>query len=65
MEYIQDETSIQVLDKIISQPKFELLSFYPDQIEIKLTFQDPLEVSLGEYLDRLNVTLLQPYFLQI
>ena len=40
-------------------------SFEHNQIQIKLSFEDPLDVSLGEYLDMLEVKLLESYFLRI
>ena len=65
VNFTQDESSIQQLNIIIPQPAFELTSFEHNQIQIKLSFEDPLDVSLGEYLDMLEVKLLESYFLRI
>ena len=62
-EYIQDETSLQILNQQIPQPKVEITLFEKSQLKIQLTFEEPVLVSKGSVLDQVLISLSKDYFL--
>ena len=62
-EFIQDETSLQILNQQIPQPKVEITLFEKTQLKIQLTFEEPVLVSKGSVLDQVLISLSKDYFL--
>ena len=61
--FVQHGTSIQLLNKVLSQPKAQLVAFDDQNLKIQLTFDEPLLVSAGTKLDRVFIKIHKDYFL--
>ena len=61
--YIQHGTSVEFLNKVLTQPKAEVVSFEKQNIKIQLKFEAPLLVSAGTKLDMILIKIKKDYFL--